>query len=204
MIYSAPVALHGCGVTVMGFVVFLAVLAVLAVYGIGIYNGLVKLRENVKQAWANIDVLLVQRHDELPKLVETCKRYMQYEQETLERVMKARASVFQAAGAGDVAAVGAAESSLRAGLGQLFAVAENYPQLKADESFRHLQSRITQLEEGIADRRELYNASVNLNNVRIHQFPDLVVARLFAFKEATLLEFTEEQKRDVDMKALFG
>lgn len=188
----------------MGFLVFLAIVAVLAVYGIGIYNGLVKLRENVKQAWANIDVLLVQRHDELPKLVETCKRYMQYEQETLERVMKARASVFQAAGKGDVAAVGAAESALRAGLGQLFAVAENYPQLKADESFRHLQSRISQLEESIADRRELYNAAVNLNNVRIHQFPDLIVARLFSFREATLLEFAAEQKRDVDVKALFG
>ena len=176
----------------------------LAVYGIGIYNGLVKLREAVKQAWSNIDVLLVQRHDELPKLVETCKQYMQYEQETLERVMKARASVFQAAGRGDVAAVGAAESALRAGLGQLFAVVENYPQLKADESFRHLQARITQLEESIADRRELYNASVNLNNVRIAQFPDLVVAGLFGFKAADLLEFTEEQTRDVDMKALFS
>ena len=188
----------------MGFVIFLAVLAVVAVYGIGIYNGLVKLREAVKQAWSNIDVLLVQRHDELPKLVETCKQYMQYEQETLERVMKARASVFQAAGRGDVAAVGAAESALRAGLGQLFAVVENYPQLKADESFRHLQARITQLEESIADRRELYNASVNLNNVRIAQFPDLVVAGLFGFKAADLLEFTEEQTRDVDMKALFS
>ncbi len=188
----------------MGFVVFLAVVAILAVYGIGIYNGLVKLRENVKQAWSNIDVLLVQRHDELPKLVETCKRYMQYEQETLDRVMKARASVFQAAGRGDVAALGAAETALRAGLGQLFAVVENYPYLKADESFRHLQTRITQLEENIADRRELYNASVNLNNVRIHQFPDLVVARTFGFSEAMLLEFTEEQKSDVDMKALFG
>ena len=188
----------------MGLVIFLAILAVVVVYGVGIYNGLVKLRENVKQAWSNIDVLLVQRHDELPKLVETCKRYMQYEQETLDRVMKARASVFQAAGRGDVAALGAAETALRAGLGQLFAVVENYPNLKADESFRHLQSRITQLEENIADRRELYNASVNLNNVRIHQFPDLVVARGFGFKEATLLEFTEEQKSDVDMKALFG
>ena len=188
----------------MGFVVFLAVLAIAVVYAIGIYNGLVKLREAVKQAWANIDVLLVQRHDELPKLVETCKRYMQYEQETLERVMKARASVFQAAGRGDVAAVGAAESALRAGLGQLFAVVENYPQLKADESLRHLQARITQLEESIADRRELYNASVNLNNVRVHQFPDVIVARMFDFKEAGLLEFTEEHKGDVDMKALFG
>ena len=188
----------------MVIVVFLAVIAVIAVYAVGIYNGLVKLRESVKQAWSNIDVLLVQRHDELPKLVETCKRYMQYEQETLERVMKARASVFQAAGRGDVAAVGAAESSLRAGLGQLFAVVENYPQLKADESFRHLQARITQLEESIADRRELYNASVNLNNVRVHQFPDVIVARMFDFKEAGLLEFTEEHKSDVDMKALFG
>jgi LemA protein len=188
----------------MGFIIFLAVLAVVAVYGIGIYNGLVKLREAVKQAWSNIDVLLVQRHDELPKLVETCKQYMQYEQETLERVMKARASVFQAAGRGDVAAVGAAESALRAGLGQLFAVVENYPQLKADESFRHLQARITQLEESIADRRELYNASVNLNNVRIHQFPDLIVAQMFGFKTADLLEFTDEQTRDVDMKALFS
>jgi LemA protein len=81
---------------------------------------------------------------------------------------------------------------------------ENYPQLKADESFRHLQARITQLEESIADRRELYNASVNLNNVRVHQFPDVIVARMFDFKEAGLLEFTEEHKSDVDMKALFG
>ena len=81
----------------MVVVVFLAVVAVIAAYAVGIYNGLVKLRESVKQAWSNIDVLLVQRHDELPKLVETCKQYMQYEQETLERVMKARASVFQAA-----------------------------------------------------------------------------------------------------------
>jgi len=187
----------------MLFVVFLAVVAIVVVYAIGLYNGLVKLRESVKQAWANIDVLLAQRHDELPKLVETCKRYMQYEQETLERVMKARASVFQAAGRGDVAAVGAAESSLRAGLGQLFAVVENYPQLKADESFSHLQARITQIEESIADRRELYNAAVNLNNVRVNQFPDVLVAGMFGFKEAGLLEFTEEHKADVDMKALF-
>jgi len=187
----------------MLFVVFLAVVAIVVVYAIGLYNGLVKLRESVKQAWANIDVLLAQRHDELPKLVETCKRYMQYEQETLERVMKARASVFQAAGRGDVAAVGAAESSLRAGLGQLFAVVENYPQLKADESFTHLQARITQIEESIADRRELYNAAVNLNNVRVNQFPDVLVAGMFGFNEAGLLEFTEEHKADVDMKALF-
>ena len=87
----------------------------------------------MRKAWANIDVLLTQRHEELPKLVETCKRYMAYEQETLERVMKARAAVFRAQGEGNVTAVGAAEEQLRAGLGRLFAVAENYPELKADQ-----------------------------------------------------------------------
>ncbi len=183
---------------------FVALIVVAAIYVIRIYNGLVALRENVRKAWSNIDVLLTQRHDELPKLVETCKRYMSYEQETLERVMHARAAVFQAQGSGDVTAVGAAEQQLRDGLGRLFALVENYPELKADRGFQHLQTRITQLEETIADRRELYNEAVNLNNIRIQTFPDLIVARLFEFKPAALLEFAEEQKRDVDMRKLFG
>jgi LemA protein len=86
----------------------------------------------------------------------------------------------------------------------LFALAESYPDLKADASFRHLQQRITELEEAIADRRELYNESVNLNNIRIQTFPDLIFARLFDFKVAPLLEFAEEQRRDVDLGRLFG
>jgi LemA protein len=182
---------------------FLALLFVGAVYFVRIYNGLIALRENVRKAWANIDVLLTQRHDELPKLVETCKRYMAYEQATLERVMHARSAVFKAQGRADVAALGAAEDQLRQGLGQLFALAENYPELKADQGFRHLQSRISELEEAIADRRELYNEAVNLNNIRLQTFPDLIVARTFEFKTAELLEFTEEQKRDVEMGKLF-
>ncbi len=186
------------------FVLFLALLVVAAVYVIRIYNGLIALRENVRKAWSNIDVLLTQRHDELPKLVETCKRYMAYEQETLERVMQARSAVFKAQGRGDVTALGAAEQQLRDGLGRLFAVAENYPDLKADQGFKHLQTRISQLEESIADRRELYNEAVNLNNIRIQTFPDLIVARLFEFRTSALLEFTEEQKRDVDLGKLFG
>jgi len=186
------------------FVLFLALLVVAAVYVVRIYNGLVGLRENVRKAWSNIDVLLTQRHDELPKLVETCKRYMAYEQETLERVMQARSAVFKAQGQGDVPALGAAEQQLREGLGRLFAVAENYPDLKADQGFRHLQTRISQLEESIADRRELYNEAVNLNNIRVQTFPDLIVARLFEFRQSPLLEFTEEQKRDVNLGTLFG
>jgi LemA protein len=189
---------------VIGLVVMLALGIALIVYLVGIYNGLVSLRENVKVAWANIDVLLKQRHDELPKLIEACKRYMQFEQETLEKVMRARASVSQASTSGNVAAVGAAEQQLRAGVGRLFAVAENYPQLKTDETFKQLQGRITALEESIADRRELYNDQVNLNNIRVKTFPDVVIAQNFGFPSAHLLEFTSEEKRDVDVRAVFS
>ena len=188
----------------IGLVVILALSVVLIAYVAGIYNGLVNLRENVKVAWANIDVLLKQRHDELPKLVETCKRYMQFEQDTLEKVMRARASVSQASTSGNVAAVGAAEQQLRVGVGRLFAVAENYPQLKTDETFKQLQGRITALEESIADRRELYNDQVNLNNIRVKVFPDVMIAQRFGFLPAQLLEFTGEEKRDVDVGALFS
>jgi LemA protein len=189
---------------VIGLVVILALTVVLIAYVTGIYNGLVNLRENVKVAWANIDVLLKQRHDELPKLVETCKRYMQFEQDTLEKVMRARTSVSQASTSGNVAAVGAAEQQLRAGVGRLFAVAENYPQLKTDETFKQLQGRITALEESIADRRELYNDQVNLNNIRVKVFPDVLIAQRFGFQPAQLLEFSGEEKRDVDVGALFS
>ncbi|MET0118110.1 MAG: LemA family protein [Sedimenticola sp.] len=129
---------------------------------------------------------------------------MQYEQETLEKVMQARAAVSSAREQGDVGALGIAEGQLRLGLGNLFAVAEAYPDLKANETFQHLQSRITGLENSIADRREYYNESVNNNNVRIEQFPDVIVARMFNFLSAELLEFSEEEKKDVDMKTLFN
>lgn len=185
-------------------IVVLVVLAAVAVYGVLLYNGLVTLKHNVAKNFANIDVLLKQRHDELPKLVETCKQYMDYERDTLERVISARNRVAQASDRGDMRELGQAETQLRAGLGQLFALAENYPQLKADETFRHLQTRITGLESAIADRREVYNESVNNNNIRIEQFPDLIVARLLHFTPFELLEFAEEEKADVDVAALFG
>jgi LemA protein len=188
---------------VIALTVFLVLALVLVVYIVGVYNGLVSLRENIRVAWANLDVLLKQRHDELPKLIETCKRYMQFEQETLEKVMRARASVSEASAAGNVAAVGAAEQQLRSGMSRLFAVAESYPQLKSDETFQQLQSRITALEESIADRRELYNDQVNLNNIRVKTFPDVLIAQQFGFGSAHLLEFGAEEKADVDVGALF-
>ncbi len=185
-------------------IIFLGIVAAIVMYVVTIYNNLVSLKHNVSKAWSNIDVLLKQRHDELPKLVETCKQYMGFEQETLEKVMQARAAVFAAREKGDVSSLGPAETQLRMGLGNLFAVAEAYPDLKANENFQHLQQRISGLEEAIADRREFYNESVNANNVRIEQFPDVIIARMMAFTARDLLEFSDEEKKDVDIKALFN
>ncbi|MDX9886205.1 LemA family protein [Thauera sp.] len=187
----------------IGSAVFLGLVVLALVYGVVTYNGLVQLKHNIAKAWANIDVLLKQRHDELPKLVEVCRQYKQFEQETLARVTEARARVAKAREAHDVPALGAAENLLRAGLGQIFAVAEAYPELKANEHFMQLQTRITALENSIADRREWHNESVNLHNVRIEQFPDLIVARMFGYTEQPLLQFSVTEKADVDLKALF-
>ncbi|MCB1762040.1 MAG: LemA family protein [Gammaproteobacteria bacterium] len=183
--------------------IVLGMLVAVLIYAMVIYNSLVTLKHGISRAWANIDVLLKQRHDELPKLVETCKRYMRFEQETLERVMRARAAVASAGAKGDIGALGNAENQLRLGLGNLFAVAEAYPELKANETFRHLRERITELEESIAHRREFYNESVNLNNVRIDQFPDLILARLFGFRPGALLEFSASEISDPNLKQLF-
>lgn len=188
----------------IGSYIVLAVLVVLLLYGVVIYNGLVNLKHAVAQAWSNIDVLLKQRHDELPKLVETCKQYMQFERDTLERVMQARSAANSAREKGDVKGVGQAEGAMRLGLGNIVATVEAYPELKANQTMQQLLGRVTGLENGIADRREFYNEAVNRNNVRIEQFPDVMVARLFGFKPAELLEFGESELRDVNFRELFG
>lgn len=185
-------------------IVFLIVLVIVGFYFIMVYNSLVNIKNNVAKAWANIDVLLKQRHDELPKLVDTCKQYMKHEQDTLEKVIEARSRVSAARQAHDVTALGVAEGALRMGLGNLFALAEAYPDLKANEHFLHLQARISSLENAIADRREFYNDSVNINNVRIAQFPDLIVARLFTFQAFDLLRFASAELKDVDISKRFA
>jgi LemA protein len=188
----------------IGTVIVLGTLLVIVVYTALLYNNLVQLKHNVAKAWANIDVLLKQRHDELPKLVETCKQYMKFEQETLQKVMEARSRVFAAREAQNIPELGQAEGALRATLGHLFALAEAYPDLKTNQIFQQLQARISSLENAIADRREFYNESVNINNVRVEQFPDTIIAGMFNFKPAPLLEFRDAEKADVDMKQLFG
>jgi len=187
----------------VGVMVFLGLLVLLLIYAVTLYNELVLLKNNVAKAWANVDVLLKQRHDELPKLIEVCKQYKQFEQTTLTQVITARNQVHVARESQDLAALGKAEGELRNGLGRLFAVAEAYPELRANESFMQLQGRISQLENGIADRREFYNDAVNINNTRVEQFPNTAIAGMFRFGELPLLEFSAAEKTDVDVKALF-
>ena len=184
--------------------ILLAAALVVVIYLVMIYNGLVNCKNNVAKAWANIDVLLKQRHDELPKLIDTCKQYMQYEQATLDKVIKARSQVAGAGESQNLAALGQAEGQLRSGLGALFALAESYPDLKANEQFQHLHARITGLENAIADRREFYNDSVNIYNVRIEQFPDVLIARQFNYAAKQMLRFAAAELEDVDVGKRFG
>ncbi len=177
----------------------LLVAAALVAGGVGIYNKLVKLREQTDAAWADIDVQLKRRHDLIPNVVETVKGYAAHEHKTLEAVVSARSSAMSAQ---TPAQKGQAEGMLAGAMKSLFALAEAYPDLKANESFQHVQARISQLENAIADRRELYNATVNNLNIRIEQFPDVVVARNLGFKDADLLEFDEQELKNVDMKQL--
>ncbi len=188
----------------IGFAVVALVLVLLVCYAVALYNGLVRARNEVKLTWSNIDVLLAQRHDELPKLIEVCRRYMQHESQTLERVAQARSAVDAARGTGDVSSVSRAEGALRTGLTGLYAVAESYPNLKADALFQNLQARVSGLETAIADRREVYNDAANAQNVRIETFPDSLIAGCFDFPVVRLLKIAADEKADVDVKAVFG
>ncbi|PKO44613.1 MAG: LemA family protein [Betaproteobacteria bacterium HGW-Betaproteobacteria-22] len=184
--------------------IFWIILIIFSLYLIVTYNSLINIKHNVEKAWANIDVLLKQRNDELPKLIDTCRVYMTHEAQTLQKVIQARAGVDSARETHDVAALNLAESALTSSLGGLFAVAENYPNLKADQTFLNLQQRITGLENQIADRREFYNDTATNNNVRIKQFPDVIVAVLFGFERAEMLKFSSEQLKDIDVAARFN
>lgn len=176
--------------------VILLLLLGLITYVIIIYNGLVALKNNINQDWSNIDVLLKQRYDELPKLIKVCEGYMQHEQKTLEAVIKARSQVNSARTEGQKLQ---AQNMLTDTLKSLFMVVERYPELKADAGFRQLSNRITELEDQIADRRELYNASVTIYNTRLEQFPDVIVARLFNFPRRELWKIDPAHRQDVEV-----
>ena len=166
-------------------------------YALFLYNGLVALKNNIARCWANIDVLLKQRHDELPKLVKTCEAYMQHERAVFDRLSEARGALHRAHTVGERAG---AESQLTQALGQFFAVAEAYPTLKADASFLELQHRISELENQIADRRELYNDTVTIFNTRLEQIPDKYVADWLSLKAAELFRADEGERADVEIR----
>lgn len=166
------------------------------IYGVILYNGLVRLRNENDRAWANIDVLLKQRHDEIPNLVETVKGYMQHEQQTLQAVTQARSNSINAS---SISQKAVADLQVTSALRGLFAVAENYPQLKANENFLKLQNRISELEERIADRREFFNDDVNTYNTRIGQIPDVFVASLMGLNRREMFKVSEEDRRQVEV-----
>ncbi len=168
----------------------------LVAYLVTIYNGLIHVKNNVAKAWANIDVLLKQRHDEIPKLIKTCEAYMKYERDTLTKVIELRSSAQNAAGVSDKAVK---EAALTSAVGRIFALAENYPDLKAQTSFQQLQTRISGLENQIADRREFYNESVNIYNIRIQSLPDLLVAGWMGLTAQDMFRVTGEDRKDPEI-----
>jgi|SRR5579863_933486 len=175
---------------------FLFAIVGLGAYVVTIFNGLVALKNDIDKAWANIDIMLKQRHDELSKLLEVCKGYMNYEGDTLQKITQAR-NMYQQAVSVDQKAQ--ADQSMTSALRGFFAVAENYPQLKANENFARLQSRITDLESQIADRREFYNDSANTLNIRIQQMPDTFIASFMQLPPRPMFKVEEADKTDVPM-----
>ncbi|MEW6748774.1 MAG: LemA family protein [Candidatus Micrarchaeota archaeon] len=166
-------------------------------YLFSMYNGLISLRNNIEKAWANIDVLLKQRSDLIPNLVEAVQGYMKHEKGTLEEITRLRVSLLKASGPAEKAK---ASEGISSALKTLFAVAENYPKLEASKSFMKLHEQLTAMENQIADRREFYNDSVLLFNTRIHSIPDSLMAALMGFKDKEYFRATDEEKKAVPVK----
>lgn len=187
----------------IGTIVFLIIVVVAVLYIVGIYNGLVRGRNEFKNAFAQIDVQLQRRYDLIPNLVETAKRYLQHERETLEAVIQARnqaqaASRSAAAHPEDgsaVGALGAAEGALTGALGRFFALAEAYPDLKANQTMQQLMEELSSTENKIAFARQHFNDSVMSYNNQREQFPNSVIAGPFNFQEAKLLEIEDKEAR---------
>ena len=174
--------------------VVLILAVVVLVWGIGIYNTLVQLRENAKNGWSQIDVQLKRRHDLIPNLVETAKGYMAHESGTLENVIKARQQAIDASSIKDKQA---AENFLSSTLRSLFAVSENYPNLKADQQMRQLHEELTSTENKITFARQYYNDEVNRLNTAVQSFPNSVVANAFSFEKRDFFELEDDSEKKV-------
>ncbi|WP_162032109.1 LemA family protein [Chryseobacterium potabilaquae] len=173
-------------------VIGLAILFIM--YGVSVYNRLVKLKNLVQEAWSSIDVMLKKRHDLIPNLVETVKGYAVHERDTLDSVTRARA---QAVGASSVESKEVAEKNLNQAMMNLFAVAEQYPDLKANTNFQQLQNELTSIENDIEKSRRYYNGTVRENNTLVESFPSNVVANMYKFEKSPFFELQNIAEREV-------
>ena len=176
------------------FLIFVVVVAVVAMYAVQIYNSLVKLRNQVKNAWSQIDVQLKRRHDLIPNLIETVKGYMTHERDTLENITRARSSAVDASSVADKSK---AESELSGALQRFNLVVENYPDLKANQNFLSLQEELTSTENKISFARQAYNDQVLFYNNKIEMFPSNILAGMFKFIKEEFFEIEVEAERDV-------
>ncbi len=173
-----------------------AFLLMMVVYAISVYNNLVQVRNNIEKAWSNIEVLLLQRHEELPKLVDTCRSYMKHEAGVFETITKLREQYGKAQKIEEKVRI---ENDLNRQIHGLAVNVENYPELKAVQPFLQTQARVSALESSIADRREFFNDTVNIFNTQIDRFPEVIVARLLGFERQAFLDVPEKKKQDVKM-----
>jgi LemA protein len=190
---------------VTSLLIFLAIIAAIVFYAIGIYNSLINLRNRVKNAFAQIDVQLTRRHDLIPNLVEAVKGYMKHERETLDAVIKARNSAVSSldaakadpANAAAIQQLGESEGALGAALGRLFALSEAYPDLKANENMIQFQEELTSTENKVAFSRQAFNDAVLGYNNKAENFPNNIIAGMFNFELASFLEIEAPEKREV-------
>ena len=180
---------------VVGFIIVLLFIGFFSWFFI-VYNGLVQVRENIKKSWANIDVILMQRSNEIPKLIKTVKAFVKYEKKMFDSVMAARERYL---GAGTITEKADATNQITDALKSVFAISESYPDLRSNKNFLQFQNLISSLENEIADRRELYNESVNNYNIRIQSLPDVIIANAMGLKREEMFVVPDSAKSDVEI-----
>ncbi|MCT3800204.1 LemA family protein [Elizabethkingia anophelis] len=178
----------------IALIVVIALVVIVLLYGVSVYNKLVKFRNLVQEAWSSIDVMLKKRYDLIPNLVETVKGYATHERETLDSVTQARTT---AKNAGSVQEKEAAEKNLNQAMMNLFAVAEQYPDLKANTNFQQLQNELSSLESDIEKSRRYYNGTVRENNTLVESFPSNIIANMYKFEKAPFFELQNTAEREV-------
>ena len=177
------------------FVIVLIIIGIISWF-FTVYNGLIQVKENIKKSWANIDVLLMQRSDEIPKLIKVLKSFVKHEKKMFDNILDARTSYL---GANSVSEKADADNQMSEALKSVFALSEAYPELVSNDNFLKLQERISGLENEIADRRELYNESVNNYNIRIQSLPDMFIANTLGLPQEEMFKVDENKKKDIDI-----